>query len=153
MFGLKAAADATSEELHDLPKKDYALTPDMVMQLGEGTLFVLAAPDDEDFLHEAWWDRLQVQQGSQCRTAIVFRWLSKRHNFVVHGDAAERTRSALHPTAEIAAAIAKRPKERAKKAKRAQGLLSSCEQGPKRLKYVCVCCVYVGQTKACCTCG
>ena len=65
----------------------------VVVELAEGSVFLLTAPDDEDFIHTAWWNWVQKQISAQYRAAFVFRWLSKRHMF--HADGAGRERFAL----------------------------------------------------------
>ena len=84
--------------------------------MGTGTVFILDPRDDENFCHEAWFPPEIIKLGTQARVALVFRWLSKAHDFFV--DAEPPCRHALAPTPEIIEATAKRDAEAARAAAR-----------------------------------
>ena len=120
LFGLMKAIGVPPDELHDVPKKAHMCHVELTVELAEGSVFLLVtAPDDEDFIHTAWWDRVQKQLGAQYRAAFVFRWLSKRHRF--YADGAGRERYALVLTPELQEAAQQGVIRRKKKQKRDRG--------------------------------
>ena len=85
-----------------------------VVPLGTGTLYVLHPHDDEDFIHTAWFEtEVRAQAESTCRTAFVFRWLSKRHRFFASG----KKVGALVPTPELAEAAKEREHKKVQRRK------------------------------------